>query len=347
MPPLKALVISISLLLPALAAHAEWKETVLAHFPKMKIGPCDGLIMDSKGNLYGTAAQAGIGRGIVFEMSPPSPGKSGWLFTTLHTFHGNDGEEPYARLVFDPVGNLYGTTRFGGGGINEGVVFRLSPAAPGRTTWTESVIYRFGSASDDGFKPLAPVAFGEDGALYGTTSQGGPRGSGTVFKLTPSSKVGTWQETILHAFSDTDGGGPVAGVAFDAAGNLYGTSFFGGRYGEAFKLTPPAKGLTEWPLTAVHYFDSSGAPPEGSLTFDAAGNLYGTTSGGGKGFGTVFKLTPPAKGKSTWTETTLRTFAGPDGGSSLANVIFDKAGHLYGTTEGAPQYGGTVFELIP
>src|ERR1039458_2304305 len=240
-----------------------------------------GLIFDAAGNLYGTTLYGGSyggapgTGGTVFELTPAAGG--GWTEKVLYSF-GNvadaDGANPFAGLVFDAAGNLYGTT-YAGGTYRNGTVFELTPAAGGG--WTEKVLHNFNNNGTDGATPLAGLILDAVGNLYGTTQVGGTYNYGTVFELTPVAGGG-WTEKVLHTFNGTDGFEPSAGLIFDAAGNLYGTA------GVVFELTPVAGGgWTEQVL-------NNGAGP-GGLIFDAAGNLYGTTlEGGTYGLGTVFEL---------------------------------------------------------
>jgi uncharacterized repeat protein (TIGR03803 family) len=272
---------------------------------------------------------------------------------------GSDGLNPLAGVVFDTVGNLYGTTP--NGGINgRGNVFELAPGANGK--WTEKVLYSFNSDGIDGNYPSGGLVFDTAGNLYGTTAAGGTasacgsNGCGTVFELTPAAN-GKWTEKVLHSFDcNTEGCGPVAGLIFDKAGNLYGTTFYNGAHfaGTVFELTPGSNG--QWTEKVLSNFDQAGDQPAAGLIFDKAGNLYGTTSGGGAHFaGTVFELAPGSNGQ--WTEKVLYNFANSssDGASPYAGLIFDAAGNLYGTTEGGgigsgcPPFGlcGTIFELTP
>ncbi len=264
----------------------------------------------------------------------------------LHSFNSNgtDGIRPQAGLIFDAAGNLYGTTSTGGTS-DGGTAFELSPGAGG--TWTEKVLWSFGSGTD-GANPIAGLVLDAAGNLYGTTYQGGTSSSGTVFELTPGAG-GTWTEHVLHNFgTGTDGVGPSARLIFDAAGNLYGTTYVGGTSssGTAFELTPAGGGT--WTERALHNFGSGtdGVAPQAGLIFDAAGNLYGTTNVGGTyNLGTVFELMPAGGG--TWTETVAHSFGnGTDGVEPLATLILDGAGNLYGTTYLGGSYGGgTVFRL--
>jgi len=205
------------------------------------------------------------------------------------------------------------------------------------------------------------------GNLYGTTREGGANKGGVVFQLAPS---GTgWSETVLYSFCSqsncTDGANPAAGLIMDGAGNLYGTTIFGGTgspaNGTVFMLTPDPTG-TVWTETVLYLFCSQtncadGANPRAGLIMDATGNLYGTTQGGGgHGSGVVFELTPDPTG-TVWTETVLYSFCSQtpncaDGSGPVAGLIMDAAGNLYGTTfrggNGADIFGnGVVFELTP
>lgn len=265
---------------------------------------------------------------------------------------GNDPKLPYAGLVFDKAANLYGTTELGGTN-NHGTVFEIVPNSNG--TWTETVLYNFTGGSDGG-QPYGSLVFDTAGNLYGTTNFGGSSncnmGCGTVFELIHGS--GGWTETVLYTFTGgSDGGEPSARVRFDAAGNLYGTTLQGGNIGSVcsagcgtvFKLTHGSSGWSESVLYAFQG-GSDGASPYDGLTFDPAGNLYGTTyAGGASASGTIFKLTP---GSSGWTESVLHAFTGGhDGKYPFGDLIFDAAGNLYGTAfQGGAGYG-VVYEVSP
>ncbi len=258
-----------------------------------------------------------------------------------------DGANPFAGLIADSQGNFYGTTN-GGGTYGFGTVFKLPPGGKAK------VLYSFQSGSD-GASPLAGLIADDQGNLYGTTSQGGKNGDGTVFKLTPRGR-----ETVLYSFcalpSCGDGYAPNAGLIADAQGNLYGTTLKGGQYSEdhggtVFKLTP--HGIE----TVLYSFCletncTDGSSPYASLLADDQGNLYGTTEVGGKyNDGTVFKLTPDG------TETVLHSFCSKpscaDGKYPYAALIADSEGNLYGTTNGGGGTAtcgagcGTAFKLAP
>jgi uncharacterized repeat protein (TIGR03803 family) len=313
--------------------------------------PVAGLVFDSRGRLYGTTAEGGAYGyyGTVFELTPTAGGS--WTEKVLHSFNdnGKDGYNPYAGLIFDASGNLYGTTGYGGA-YGYGTVFELTHSAG--IGWTEKVLHSFNDNGTDGRNPVAGLVFDAAGNLYGTTYRGGAHGYGTAFELTPTGS-GSWTETVLHNFNydGKDGYFPGASLIVDASGNLYGTTEYGGlySYGTVFELTPTAGG--SWMETVLHNFGyiPDGSIPYAGLIVDASGNLYGTTYAGGVyGYGTAFELTPTGGG--SWTETVLYNFDnnGGDGASPPARLIFDSAGNLYSAGEfgGAYSYG-TVFELTP
>jgi uncharacterized repeat protein (TIGR03803 family) len=245
------------------------------------------VVFDQAGNLYGTTSLGGVnGFGTVFKLTPSG---GGWTESVLYSFAGgNDGAFPYSGVTFDKVGNLYGTTTSGGAN-GGGTVYQLTPSEIG---WTETVLWNFQAASDGSY-PVGGVIFDQAGNLYGTTANGGPSSGGTVYELTPSG--GNWVFTLLYSFSGY--AGPFGGLAMDAAGSLYGTTYQDGTYhlGSAFKLTLSGG---SWIYTDLHDFDTGGIYPIGSVVLDAGGNLYGTASAGGSqgcggnGCGVVWEITP-------------------------------------------------------
>lgn len=270
----------------------------------------------------------------------------------LHSFNntGKDGYNPTSALIFDTLGNLYGTT-VAGGAHNGGTVFEMAPHGSG---WEEKELYSF----PDGYAPRSAVIMDASGVLYGVTSGGGEFAEGTVFSLTPETG-GHWSEATLHSFeaNGTDGAFPNGSLIMDASGNLYGTTVNGGTggVGTAFELSPQSGGV--WIETILHSFSNDhidGSYPYASLTFDSSGNLYGTTNTGGTsgncspGCGTVFELTSSG---GVWTETVIHDFStDEDGFYPIGGLTFDTKGNLYGVTTqgGADEFtAGAVFELTP
>jgi uncharacterized repeat protein (TIGR03803 family) len=372
-------------LTPPAAGQKQWRETSIHSFgaPTVGMTPVGQLVADSGGALYGVTQAGGAAAcscGTVFKLTPPASPGGDWARQILHSFRGNaDGSGPAAGLTFGPDGALYGTTYSGGYG---GTVFRLAPPAAGTTAWTKTTIYQFDNFPSPDYnnnkKPSGRLLL-RNGYIYGTTS-GISADSGTAFRLTPPAKGKTaWTATILFVFKDgDDGGDALGGVIMDAAGALYGTTYKGGiiscppsHYpdngcGIVYRLTPPAKG-TPWKETVLHRFANfnDGSNPMGELLMDGKGVLYGTTSGGGNegcvnlgvvhGCGTIFKLTPPAPGKTAWTETILYRFPErgtpgnlkwPNGKQPQDGLAADAKGNLYGTAyAGGGSNMGVVFEL--
>ncbi len=320
------------------------------------INPAGGLVIDSAGNLYGSTARGGANNfGVVFEISPKAGGE--WSEKILLTFNNANGGVPYGnRLLLDSAGNLYGTTQFGGAYANTlgGTVFELSPAADG--TWTETILHSFNANGTDGYEPLAGLVLDAQGNLYGTTFYGGAGCCGIVFQLSPSAS-GNWTETILHSFrtQPLDGYNAVASLIIDAAGNLYGTTIYGGHgacpggCGTVYQLAPAGDG--RWVYKIISSLsDTDGVQPTASVILDSAGNLYGTTiAGGSYAGGTAFKMSPSAGGP--WSIMVLENFGeahGIHGVYPHGGLIFDASGNLYGTNSGGGLTGGgNVFEITP
>jgi uncharacterized repeat protein (TIGR03803 family) len=311
--------------------------------------PAAGLLVDAAGNLYGTTAYggntacsggSGIGCGTVFKLD------TNGAETVLHNFTGSDGTNPFANLIMDAKGDLYGTTTAGGllthcTGFGSypgcGVVFKLSGQ-------TETVLHRFTGGADGAF-PLAGVVMDPSGSLYGTTNAGGSVGGGVVFKLAGL------KETVLHSFTGgKDGNYLTSGLLLDATGSLYGTDAYGGDIdcdypngcGVVFKLAGKR-------LTVLHSFKGppDGANPVAGLIMDSEGNLYGTTYDGGESYnaGTVFELS--ASGKERVLHRFRVTYnVQHDGVLPDSGVVRDAQGNLYGTTgEGGLNGAGVVYKI--
>jgi uncharacterized repeat protein (TIGR03803 family) len=285
---------------------------------------------------------------------------SAQTLTVLHTFTGGkDGAYPYAGLAIDKKGNLYGTANQGGNlkaqcpPANDGcgLVFKLTPSKSG---WTFQPLYTF-RGKKDGQGPYGSVSFGPGNYLYGSTVEGGneqpcPSGCGTVFRLKKPTTCGAkncrWTETVLYRFlGNTDGFYPTGDVAFDQAGNVYGTTFQGGLYGPGV-VYELKKG--KWTETLPWSFTSNldGANPYSGVVLDKAGNIYATGLDGGlNNSGAAIELSPSPSG---WAETTLYDFYGTSGIFPFAGLLLDGSGNVIGATQaGGQAHGGTVFEFSP
>lgn len=364
---------------PNAAAPLSWKETSLQSFDFTNgaYNTYAGLVADAAGNLYGTTQLGGTtmcdyvaGCGVVFELKRVANGK--WTEKVLHSFAQCDaiGFWPRSGLTLDAKGNLYGTTDWGGqqcDGVAPGTAFELLSSNKGRQ-WTPKVLHAFEGGTGDGASPQGALTFDRAGNLYGTTSEGGRSDNGTIFELSPQTN-GTWERRILHTFTQRDGYGPHDKLAIDTAGDLYGTTDFGGTdrsgcggygCGTAFELKPNSSGL--WSLSILHSFGKGldGAYPASGLTLDSAGNLFGTTSQGGLhsslvpphacfryGCGTVYEFARGKNGKRT--ERILYDFGGGTSGNlPEGDLIIDDSGALYGTTVEGGRYGdGVAFRLTP
>src|SRR5579863_8216123 len=269
-------------------------------------------------------------------------------------------------------------------------VLILPLASTASAEWNEKVLYSF-QGIPDGAVPAGGVVFDKQGNLYGATGDGGastcegPGECGTVYQLKPpAQKGGAWTETVLYIFkghAQNDGATPEGGLVIDQAGNLYGTTGYGGSgpclllgaavgCGAVYELSPPAKQGDPWKEKVLYSFQGGkdGFVASGDLVFDRAGNLYvATLFGGGKGTtcdslyggqcGTVFKLSPPKTKNGKWTEKVLHSFAGgTDGAIPNGGLVFDSSGTIYGTTpaggneecKGSSGLGcGTAFQLNP
>jgi uncharacterized repeat protein (TIGR03803 family) len=325
--------------------------TLLHSFPRGGVFtdgdfPTAGLVQGSDGNFYGTTSQTQgsiTNYGAVFRISPSG------VETNLYSFFGHptDGANPQAGLVQGSDGNFYGTTYSGGTSniyspqcycYGVGTVFRISPSG------IETTLYSFVGYPTDGANPQAGLVQGSDGNFYGTTYLGGTHNTGTVFRISPSGV-----ETSLYSFvgSPNDGALPYAGLVQGSDGNFYGTTYGGGTHntGTVFRISPSGSETT---LYSFGSYLGDGANPQAGLVQGSDGNFYGTTYGGGKGFGTVFRISPSG------TETTLYSFVGfgpplYDGDFPDAGLVQGNDGNFYGTTQsgGSSSDGGTVFRISP
>jgi uncharacterized repeat protein (TIGR03803 family) len=365
------------------SAGGTWTETVLHTFTGGTDGsqPVANLVLDAKGNLYGTTLYGGggpcktsqnapiVGCGTVFELSPGAGGV--WTEKILYAFgfKTDDGMWPYSNLVFNAAGNLYGTTSLGGSIDNQydcfmygnthvgcGTVFELRPNKNG--TWSEEAIHNFG---DDGSMPYAGLVLDSAGNLYGTTYSGGQMGCGgegrfpncgVLFELTFVAGKG-WRESTL----------PPAGfwystsLSVDSAGNVYGSAWdgldscgydFGVGAGGAFEMSPAGGG--KWTESTISGFGCASDPSP--LIFDSEGNVYGTTDAtnndGGENYpASIYEASRGSSG--AWQVTILYQFTvSVNGGQPSGGLVRDAAGNLYGTTQLGGTHGkGVVFKLTP
>jgi uncharacterized repeat protein (TIGR03803 family) len=323
-------------------------ETVLASFNTSNGAyPYAGLIIDAAGDLFGTTSRGGAnGYGTVFEIARTSAGYSAPI--TLASFNNTNGAYPFAGLISDAAGNLFGTTSGGGAG-GYGTVFEIAKTSTGYNS-TPTTLWSFNYTNGGNPYGLISDAAGD---LFGTTQEGGPNDWGTVFEIAKTS-TGYSTLTTLASFNLTNGGNP-HGLISDAAGDLFGTTQSGGAngYGTVFEIAKTGTGYSA-PITLASFNNTNGNGPSAGLTSDAAGDLFGTTVGGGaNGYGTVFEIAKTSAGYSS-TLTTLASFSGANGDGPLAGLIIDAAGDLFGTTEKGGAYiagsssgigYGTVFEI--
>ncbi len=346
--------------------------------------PAASLIMDKTGNLFGTTESGGDNGGTVFELTPNSA-RTSWTQKVLYRFCAAaqcaDGAEPVAGLIMDSAENLYGTTALGGA-RGDGTVFELTPNSA-KTSWTHKILYSFCTQTNcaDGAYLDAGLIMDSSGSLYGTTYEGGANSQGVVFELTPNAKKTAWTQSVLYSFCEqsdcNDGAEPDAGLIMDSAGNLYGTTQYGGVTGDngvVFELihdapkpaapggmgpsvpNAPPPAWTEQVLYSFcrHADCTDGSNPYSGVILDkSSGKLYGMTGyGGTRGDGTAFELKLNFN-KTKWNERVIYSFCAQVGcvdGSepSAGSLIMDSSGTLYGATYAGGAYGsGVVFKLRP
>ncbi len=327
----------------------EGVHTVLYNFTGGADGgePYKGVTLDAEGNLYGTAVTGGGGSceggcGVVFKLT-----NSGgvWTQTVIHAFTGADGSGPGSPVSVDKHGNVFGTTPTGGK-YGMGVIYVLQPVEGG---WKFRVVHAFTGGADGGGGSAGRLLIDGLGNLYGVCTVGGVNGFGTVYEV--SLAKGQVEFTTLYAFKDQpDGALPYSGLAFDKAGNLYGTTYYAGAndLGTVYKLT---RGYGSWTETVLYSFKgkADGGNPISGLVADTSGNFYGTTSADGAscGCGTIFKMTRGSSGN--WTESVVFRFPGdPNEGTAYNGLVSDGTGHYYGATvNGGTANDGTIYEFIP
>jgi uncharacterized repeat protein (TIGR03803 family) len=311
-------------------------------------------LLDNQGNVYGVTSEGGEHEGgTIFELSPSQ--QHYWNETNLYEFESANGWRPN-QMLKDAAGNFFLTTEQGGiygFDYDFGEAVEISPVEGGG--YTEQVLHYFTTADNDGMSPRSNLVQDAAGNFYGTTKGGGLYDKGTVFQLAQS-KLGGWHEAVIYSFNGHDGWWPEGALAIDDAGNIYGTTLYGGSHvgndnpgiGNIFELSPSSDGT--WTETVIHTFQpdsNDGSEPMGGVTVDSAGNLFGTTFQGGASFlGTVFEFSPAGSGQ--WAGKILHNFSGADGAAPYCQLIFDNSGNLYGTTSlGGINNAGVVFEITP
>src|SRR5579872_3593247 len=338
----------------------EWIESELY---TLKAGTEDGawaegaLARDQRGNLYGTTWAGGAhGDGTVYEVMPPQVPGGPWTESVLYSFGANagDGRNSAGRLAIDSLGNLYGTTVYGGANNSKrcssdgcGTIFELSPTGNG--AWVETILHNFGGL--DGLDPYAGVVLDNSGDLFGTTAFSGTyycANCGIAYLLKhPVSAGDPWQEIVMHRFvGGADGSIPFSDLT--VVGDIvYGTTSAGGANndGVVFQIKRVGSG---WGENVIHSFagNPDGSKPTGAI-IKVGGDLYGTTEfGGTANQGTVFRLSPDG---ATWNESILYNLLNtPDGSAPFSGVTYFN-GSLYGVTTAGGSSGnyGTVFEIAP
>jgi uncharacterized repeat protein (TIGR03803 family) len=306
-------------------------------------------------HMYRASATAALA--VVFALSLASIPGHAQTYHVIYTFTGHSSSSnPIAGVTLDQRGNLFGTTAWGGiSQTGSGTAYELQRTAGG---YVYHDLHDFGNGVD-GSLPWAGITIGPDGSLYGTTYVGGTDGDGVVYNIRPPatfcrSESCPWDETVVYNFTrGSDGGNAQGGVVFDANRNMYGDNVNAGagNSGVIFQMTPSAGG---WAYHVLYAFTggSDGANPDSLLTFDPAGNMYGSALAGGNpgcqgyGCGTIFKLTHSG---SDWTGQALYAFTdGSDGANPQSGALMDSAGNIYSATSGSDgALGGTVVELEP
>jgi|GEM_PF-439873 uncharacterized repeat protein (TIGR03803 family) len=370
------------------AARAPSSYSIVYSFQGLPDGyvPASALVSDNSGRLYGVTNYGGVtprgcnggtGCGTFFTFDPSSRQE-----TVLYSFGRTrgDGQLPNSLLFFD--GSFYGTTEDGGTNASLGTIFKLTPDRKG-SNWNETILHRFRGSPNDGASPMH-LTIDASGIIYGTAGNGGSatkcfQGCGAVFKLTPPSGKGKWQETILHSFAGAPDGTAPSELILAPDRTLYGETGAGGRStacgnargcGTIFALKP--SGGSRWTETIVHSYRARGTPkndgefPFGGLVLASNGALYGVTAYGGQprrcyaqgypwsGCGTFFRLKPTPGKQRAWTESILYLFkGGTSDGARPDSIVLERSGYYGTTVEGGGGYCeraagcGTLFALVP
>lgn len=301
--------------------------------------PTAGLIADGNGDLFGTTLAGGSTlSGNVFEVAK-STGGFATAPTTLADFDGINFAYPTAGLATDSNGNLFGTTDFGGA-YGAGNVFEIAKGTTGFAAITTLVSFN----GTNGQNPVGGLTVDSTGNLFGTTEYGGS-GYGNAYEVANSTSGYATTPTTLASFDGNTDYYPFSNLLIDSAGNLFGTTEYGGVYGNVFEIAKTTTGYAA-PVTIANFDGTTAAYPFAGLVADANGDLFGTTANGGtSNDGTVFEIVKTTSGYTS-TPTILVTFNGTNGANPNAGLIMDSNGSLFGTTEaGGASGAGTVFEV--
>ena len=357
-------------LTPPPGGQGAWTETDLFDFAAINAihenttgsSPRSSLWFGDGGTLFGTTSEGDVlGAGNIFQLTPPASGSGAWSQAKVHTFASGDDDAGFPEampIAQGPAGMRFGTT-VGGGPDNIGAFYSITPPTTTGGAWSESLLYSFSGL--DGVFPVNDLVADAKGNLYGVAQQGGSRGFGVIFELSPPKKgSSTWTEKTLHAFTGgADGRAPDQKLTLDAKGALWGTTASGGPalLGNIFRLAPPKKAGQPWVFKNMHVFTdiAGGEAPHSGLTPDGAGGFYGTTGVGGTAdCGTVYHFQPPTTAGGQGVLTTLHSFGGgADGGFPYGNLLLAD-GVLYGSTFGSDSAdslecdaSAVAFKLVP
>jgi uncharacterized repeat protein (TIGR03803 family) len=362
-------IVLLGLGMPFGVVRAQAADEVTIHsFGGLDGSGVNGLVADAAGVLYGTMYNGGTsklngspnchragGCGTIFRLAPPAAPGERWTFEVLYDFQGlSDGANPNVPPIVDAAGNLYGTAIDAGNATYAGVVWELSPAAPGGT-WNYTVLHNFSLGSEDGWHPAAGLVMSSQGVLYGFTQFGGASGAGAAYSLASPSQSGQpWIETILASLDKHDGAQPTLTPLLTAhETRLLGLGGAGNSACEGcnglFAVTVPPGSPHVGVRAQISQHDDGegfGGPP--MIGKDRV--LYYTTQyGGAEQAGTVQGLSPPAQSGGTWSNKTIYALNGStEGAVPAGGLLRDGTGSLFGTaSQGAVNNDGTIFRLDP
>ena len=335
---------------------------ILANFdPATGLGAGE-LSIDAQGDLFVTAGDGGdgytggtTGDGTLWEIANTATGYA-TTPSVLLSFNGTDGSAPVGPLLFDSAGDLFGTANYGGAN-DAGTLYELAKTNSG---YASTPGYEISFNGTTAYGPFGGLIADANGDLFGTTYadgyDSGPDGDGTVFEIVKTGSTYAATPTLLASFDGADGQEPEAGLVADAQGNLFGTTAFGGAYGdgEVFEIAKTGSTYASTPTVLFSFDGTDGGLPQFPLIIDAKGDLFGTTGAGGtgyiggqSGYGTVFEIANTATGYAS-TATTLVDFDGTDSSNPSGGLVEDAAGDLFGVTANGPNgagNNGTVFEI--